>query len=111
MCVFAGEEFHEDCKSTGADFIGNDQLLKEMGEGIIPFDKIIATPEHMPTLKTLARVLGPRGLMPNVKSGTLVKQHELLETIKQAKQGLIEFRVNDASFILNKVGLRSFEND
>jgi len=56
-----------------------------MGEGIIPFDKIIATPEHMPTLKTLARVLGPKGMMPNVKSGTLVKQHELVETVRQSK--------------------------
>ena len=53
-----------------------------MGEGVIDFDKIIATPEHMPSLKQLARILGPKGLMPNVKSGTLVKQHELLETVK-----------------------------
>ncbi len=73
VCVFAGEEFHEEILKEGADFIGNDQVLKEIGEGNIPFDKIIATPEHMPTLKTLARVLGPKGLMPNVKSGTLVK--------------------------------------
>jgi len=82
-----------------------------MGEGIIPFDKIIATPEHMPTLKTLARVLGPKGLMPNVKSGTLVKQHELLETVKLSKQGLVEFRVNDAAFIMNRIGHRVFENE
>ena len=65
----------------------------------------------MPSLKAMARILGPRGLMPNVKSGTLVKQHELLETIKKSKQGLVEFRVNDSSFIMNKIGLRSFEND
>mmetsp|Transcript_27223 Transcript_27223/g.36381 ORF Transcript_27223/g.36381 Transcript_27223/m.36381 type:complete len:97 (+) Transcript_27223:564-854(+) len=82
-----------------------------MGEGVINFDKIIATPEHMPTLKSLARILGPKGLMPNVKSGTLVKQHELLETVKQSKQGLVEFRVNDAAFIMNKIGHRAFEND
>lgn len=82
-----------------------------MGEGVINFDKIIATPEHMPTLKQLARILGPKGLMPNVKSGTLVKQHELLETVKQAKQGLVEFRVNDAAFIMNKIGHRTFEDD
>lgn len=47
--------------------------MKEISEGNIPFDKIIATPEQMPTLKAMARVLGPKGLMPNVKSGTLVK--------------------------------------
>ena len=82
VCVFAGDEFHEDLLSQGADFIGDDNILKEMGEGVINFDKIIATPEHMPSLKQLARILGPKGLMPNVKSGTLVKQHELLETVK-----------------------------
>ena len=59
----------------------------------------------------MARILGPKGLMPNVKSGTLVKQHELIETVKQSKQGLVEFRVNEGSFIMNKIGKRSFEND
>ena len=82
VCVFAGEEFHEDLKSQGADVLGDENTLKDMGEGVINFDKIIATPEHMPSLKQLARILGPKGLMPNVKSGTLVKQHELLETVK-----------------------------
>jgi len=111
VCVFAGDEFHEDLKAQGADVIGTDEVIREMGEGVINFDKIIATPEHMPTLKSLARILGPKGLMPNVKSGTLVKQHELLETVKQSKQGLVEFRVNDAAFIMNKIGHRAFEND
>ena len=91
--------------------IGTDSILKEIGEGgAIPFDKIIATPEQMPALKALARVLGPKGLMPNVKSGTLVKQHELMDTLKQSKQGLIEFRVNDSAFIMNKIGKRAFDD-
>lgn len=111
VCVFAGEEFHEDVQKMGADMIGNDDVLKEISEGNIPFDKIIATPEHMPTLKALARVLGPKGLMPNVKSGTLVKQHELVDTVKQAKQGLVEFRVNEAAFTMNKIGKRSFTDE
>merc|ERR1712046_42299 len=85
-------------------------MLRDVEEGIIPFDKIIATPEQMPALKALARILGPKGLMPNKKSGTLVKQHELIETVKQAKQGLVEFRVNDGSFIMGKIGMRSFED-
>ena len=59
----------------------------------------------------MARVLGPKGLMPNVKSGTLVKQHELVETVKQAKQGLVEFRVNEASFIMNKIGKKTFDDE
>ena len=112
VCVFTGEELHEEIKKQGADVIGNEQVLKDIGEGAtMPFDKIIATPEQMPALKQLARVLGPKGLMPNVKSGTLVKQHELVETVKQAKQGLVEFRVNEGSFIMNKIGKRKFENE
>jgi large subunit ribosomal protein L1 len=85
VCVFSGNEFHEELTAAGADFLGNDAILKEIGEGIIPFDKIIATPEFMSTLKAYARVLGPKGLMPNIKSGTLVKQHELVETVKLSK--------------------------
>lgn len=82
------------------DVLGDDSVLKSISEGQpIAFDKIIATPEFMPTLKQYARVLGPKGLMPNVKSGTLVKQHELIESVKQSKQGLVEFRVNEACFI------------
>ena len=110
VCVFAGLEFHEDLRAQGADFIGDDAILKGIEEGNIPFDKIIATPEQMTQLKAMARVLGPKGLMPNTKSGTLVKQHELLDAVKQSKQGLVEFRVNDGSFIMGKIGLRTFEN-
>jgi len=65
----------------------------------------------MPELKAMARVLGPKGLMPNKKSGTLVMQHELVEAVKSSKQGLIEFRVNEGAFIMNKIGLRAFDNE
>lgn len=59
----------------------------------------------------MARTLGPKGLMPNVKSGTLVKPGELLETVKISKQGQIEFRVNEHSDIMVKIGLREFETE
>lgn len=65
----------------------------------------------MSLLKSYARSLGPKGLMPNVKSGTLVKNDELLEVIKQSKQGLVEFRVNDGAFIMNKIGKRTFKDE
>ena len=110
VCVFAATEFHEELKAQGADVIGDDEVLKAISEGVTEFDKIIATPEQMTQLKAMARVLGPKGLMPNAKSGTLVKQHELLDAVKLSKQGLIEFRINDASFIMSKIGLRTFEN-
>ncbi len=109
--MFADKEFHEKLTELGADFIGDEKLLKEMGEGIINIDKIIATPEHMGSLKGLARILGPKGLMPNQKSGTLCKADDLLETVKVSKQGLIEYRVNDNAFIMNKFGKRTFTDE
>lgn len=65
----------------------------------------------MKALKPLARIIGPKGLMPNVKSGTLVKPEELVETIKQSKQGLIEYRVNEDATIMTKIGKREFSDD
>jgi len=65
----------------------------------------------MQGLKTMARVLGPKGLMPNVKSGTLVKADDLLDAVKTSKQGLIEFRVNEGATIMNKFGKRSFTDE
>jgi len=65
----------------------------------------------MQGLKQLARVLGPKGLMPNVKSGTLVKPDDLMETVKQSKQGLIEFRVNENGTIMGKFGKRDFPDE
>lgn len=111
VAVFADKEFHDKIKEAGADLIGDDKLIKEIGEGTLNFDKIIATPEHMQGLKTLARVLGPKGLMPNVKSGTLVKADDLLGAVKSSKQGLIEFRVNEGATIMNKFGKRDFSNE
>ena len=92
--------------------IGTENLLKEIGQGAkIEFDKIICTTEQIGTLKQYARTLGPKGLMPNVKSGTLVKSDQLADTIKQSKQGLIEYRVDEHSFIKNKIGKRRFTDE
>ena len=65
----------------------------------------------MQSLKPLARILGPKGLMPNVKSGTLVKADQLLETVRLSKQGQIEFRVNENADIMVKIGMKDFEDD
>ena len=101
----------EEIIAQGADAFGTDEIIKQMAEGQINFDKIIATPEQMNALKPLARILGPKGLMPNAKSGTLVKPAELLEAVRLSKQGQIEFRINEHSDIMVKIGLREFEND
>ena len=88
---------------------GTDEILKQIAEGNINFDKLIATQDQMPALKNMARILGPKGLMPNVKSGTLVKPDELIDTVKISKQGQIEFRVNEHSDIMVKIGLKEFD--
>ena len=90
---------------------GTDDILKQMAEGVCDFDKIIATPEQMAALRPLARILGPKGLMPNVKSGSLVKPAELLEAVRLSKQGQIEFRCNEHADIMVKIGLREFQED
>lgn len=109
ICVFADNEFKDALLANGADIIGNDQVLTDIANGIINFDKLICTQEQIASLKKFARVLGPKGLMPNVKSGTLVQQSEIVECVKQSKLGLIEFRVNPEAFIHSRIGLRSFE--
>lgn len=111
VCVFADKEFNDKLVEAKADIIGDDHILKQIAEGTIEFDKIIATPDHMPSLKSMARILGPKGLMPNVKSGTLVKADELIEAVKQSKQGLVEYRVTENAFVMNKFGKRDFTDE
>lgn len=111
VAVFADPQFTEQLQALNTDIIGDENLLKDIEKGLIAFDKIIATPEFMSGLKGLARVLGPKGLMPNVKSGTLVKPDDLIETVRQSKQGMIEYRVNENSFIMSKFGKRDFTDE
>ena len=85
VCVFADPEFHEELKQVGADVIGDDQVLAQIAEGNVPYDKIICTKEFVPALKPYARILGPKGLMPNTKSGTLVKADEIVGQVQQSK--------------------------
>lgn len=108
VCVFADDEFHEDLKAIGADGLGDENVLADFAKGVINYDKIICTPDFVQSLKKFARVLGPLGLMPNTKSGTLVQQDQLLEQVKQSKQGLIEFRISKEAFVMSKLGLRNF---
>lgn len=85
--MFADKEMKDQIMEAGADIFGTDDMLKKIAEGNIEFDKLIATPEQMQILKPLAKILGPRGLMPNLKSNTLVKPDELLTAVKLSKQG------------------------
>lgn len=111
IVVFSGEEYHDEVLAAGCDIIGTDAILKEISEGVINFDKIIATKEQVPQLKQFARILGPKGLMPNVKSGTLVKSEDLASAVKDSKAGMVEFRVDEQAIIKTKFGLRNFTNE
>ncbi|CDW76960.1 50s ribosomal protein l1 [Stylonychia lemnae] len=111
ICVFADKSLERQVVEAGADIFGNDEVLRQISEGKLDFDKLIATQEQMGVLRSFAKILGPKGLMPNLKSGTLVKPDALIETIKISKQGQIEFRVNEYADIMVKIGLREFETD
>jgi large subunit ribosomal protein L1 len=111
VCVFADSERHEELKASGVDIIGNEEVLKSIAEGNIKFDKLVVTADQLQSLKPYARILGPKGLMPNVKSGTLVKPDELIPSIKLMKQGQIEFRINPNSDIMVKIGIKDFDEN
>lgn len=106
VLVFAKGEKEKEALDAGADFIATDEVLAKIKEGWFGFDKAIATPDMMGAVGKLGRVLGPRGLMPNAKTGTVT--FELAKTIEELKAGKIEFRVEKAGIIHAPVGKISF---
>merc|ERR1712137_1166891 len=98
--VFAPPDVVEAALAAGADIAGNDDLIasiQESGGSRLGFDKVLATPDMMKPLGKVARILGPRGLMPNPKLGTIVDPASLPEAIKEMKRGRIEFRADKGS--------------
>jgi large subunit ribosomal protein L1 len=98
-----------DDKVNGADLTGVDTILKELEKGSIAFDILIATPAHMPKLGKYARVLGPRGLMPNPKSGTVT--NDITKAVREAKAGRVEYRVDSTGIVHLGIGKVSFGYD
>ncbi len=107
--VFADAEDANTAKKAGADIAGEDKLLQELEKGSIAFDILIATPSMMPKLSKYARILGPKGLMPNPKSGTVTNDIE--KAVKEAKAGKIEYRVDESGIIHAPIGKVSFGED
>ncbi|MGI9378159.1 MAG: 50S ribosomal protein L1, partial [Methyloligellaceae bacterium] len=106
VAVFAKDDKAEEAKSAGADIVGAEDLVEKVQNGDIEFDRCIATPDMMPLVGRLGKVLGPRGLMPNPKVGTVTP--DVAEAVKSAKGGAVEFRVEKAGIVHAGVGKASF---
>ncbi len=107
VAVFARDAKADEAKAAGADIVGAEELVKEVQGGKIDFDTVIATPDMMPLVGRLGKVLGPRGMMPNPKVGTVTP--DVTKAVKDAKGGSVQFRVEKAGIIHAGVGKASFE--
>jgi large subunit ribosomal protein L1 len=107
--VFARGAKAEEAKAAGADVVGAEDLVEKVNNGQIDFDRCIATPDMMPLVGRLGKVLGPRGMMPNPKVGTVTM--DVTGAIKGAKGGSVEFRVEKAGIVQAGVGKASFSED
>ena len=112
VLVFAQGEGAAAARSSGADLVADDdETLKKIEGGMLDFDVAIATPDAMGRVGRLGRVLGPRGLMPNPKAGTVVNANDLPRAIKEAKAGRVEFRLDKTANIHVSVGKVSFTTE
>jgi ribosomal protein L1 len=106
VAVFAPESEHAAAKKAGADVIGDEDFIKQIEKEEINFDILIATPQYMPKLGKYARLLGPRGLMPNPKSGTVAT--DVAKAVTEAKAGKVEYRVDKQAIVHLAIGKVSF---
>jgi len=106
VLVFAQGDKEKEALEAGADFVGADDLVQKIQDGWFDFDKVIATPDMMGKVGRLGRVLGPRGLMPNPKVGTVTT--DVARAVKETKAGRVEFRVEKAGIVHAPVGRVSF---
>ena len=107
VAVFARGDKAEEAKAAGADIVGAEELVQTVQGGTIDFDRCIASPDMMPLVGRLGKVLGPRGMMPNPKVGTVTP--DVAQAVKDAKGGSVEFRVEKAGIIHGGVGKVSFD--
>ncbi len=107
VAVIAKGEKVKEAQSAGADFVGDNDLIEKIQKGWMEFDTLVATPDVMKDLTKLGKVLGPRGLMPNPKSGTVT--FDVGKVVKELKAGRIEFKMDDSGNIHAAVGKASFK--
>ena len=106
VLAFAKGEKESEAQDAGADFVGSDELIKKISEGWFDFDKAVATPDMMAAVGRIGKILGPRGLMPNPKTGTV--SLDIGKAVREIKAGKLEFRVDKAGIVHVPVGRASF---
>lgn len=106
VAVFAPESEHDAAKKAGADIVGDEDFIKQLDKEELNFDILISTPQYMPKLGKYARLLGPRGLMPNPKSGTVAAN--VAKAVSEAKAGRVEYRVDKQAIVHVAIGKVSF---
>jgi large subunit ribosomal protein L1 len=109
VLVFAKGEKEKEAQDAGADFVGNDDLVEKIKAGWVDFDKAVATPDVMGSVGKIGKILGPRGLMPNAKTGTVT--FDVARAVKELKAGKIDFRVEKAGIVHAPMGRVSFGVD
>jgi large subunit ribosomal protein L1 len=107
VLVFAKGEKEKEALEAGADVAGSDELVQKVQEGMLDFDRVIATPDMMGQVGKLGRILGPRGLMPNPKVGTVT--FDVSAAVREAKAGKVEYRVDKAGVVHCRIGRVSFD--
>ncbi len=111
VVVFAEGDAARAAQEAGADFIADDELVQKIQDGWMEFDQTVATPNMMGKVGRLGRVLGPRGLMPNPKAGTVVQEDDLGRVIDELKSGRVEFRADRTANLHVPIGKVSFESE
>jgi large subunit ribosomal protein L1 len=111
VLVFAEGEGARTAEQAGADHVGSDDLIKRIEEGWTDFDVALASRELMSKVSRLGRVLGPRGLMPNPRTGTVVDPDDLAKAVQDARQGRVEFRLDRTALLHVPIGKVSFDED
>ena len=109
VLAIAGGEKQKEAQDAGADIVGGEEMVEKIQGGFMDFDAVVATPDMMRAVGRLGKVLGPRGLMPNPKTGTVTA--EIGKAVKEIKAGKVEFRVDKTGIIHAPVGKTSFANE
>lgn len=107
VLVFAAGEKYKEAETAGADYVGGQDMVEKINKGFLDFDKVIATPDMMPQVSKLGKILGPRGLMPNPKVGTVTQ--DVQRAVREIKAGRLEFKIDKSGVIHTIIGRVSFD--